>query len=299
MQPNMTLGNSFMVSTYTSSRQNESALRSVVFKALDHKIVFSTVSKLSTIINNELISPVMITRLVVPTPEFESTIKNGLKAGIYTEEPIEFTDLRQAFSAIDQETTWELTIKAGLETISRPLLNQSGLSLKEFLRHSFATAAGCASIAEFLDLPKHQFIVAGLFHNIGIPVLANSFPDSYKTFQNVLPGSSTFLEDLERNEFGFTHEDAGAVFLMAATSPDNSWKSASNHHSPDETNDLITASVRVCSNVAHQVGCTLGFANACNKLHPSLIPGIGLTDHALSKIASAMATASNQASKIT
>jgi hypothetical protein len=240
----------------------------------------------------------MITRLVVPAPEFEEAIKSGLKAGAYTDEPIEFVDLRQAFAAFENATTWEIVIKAGLETIARQLLKTSGLSTREFMRNSSATAAGCSTIAAHLDLPKPPFMVAGLFHNIGIPVLANYFPDSYKTFQNALPGSNTLLEDLERNEFGFTHEDAGALFLMNSISPDSTWQGAANHHSSEETSDLVSATIRVRSNVAHQVGCTLGFANSCNKLHPSLIPGIGLNDHALAQMTQAMANASHQASKI-
>lgn len=281
-----------------ATRRNESALRSVVFKALDHKVVFSTVTKLSTIMNNEAISPVMMARLVVPTPEFEESIKQGVKSGAYTEEPVEFNDLREAFTAFNQETSWEIVVKAGLETISRPLLRNSNISTREFMRHSFATSAGCGVIAEFLDLPKPQFIMAGLFHNIGLPVLVNSFPDVYNNFQDRLVGSNILLEDLERTEFEFTHEEAGSVFLMASTAPDNTWKAASSHHSSEPTNDLIVASVRICSNIAHQVGCSIGFANACNKLHPSLIPAIGLDDQALAKMAHSMATASHQASKI-
>jgi|GEM_PF-2494538 len=280
-----------------NARQQDSTIRGAVFKALDHKSVFNTVSKLTTIVGNENISPVMITRLVVPTPEYENNIKRGLKKGIYTDEPIDFPDLRQAFSALDQPTSWEIAVTGGLETIVRPMLKDQAISAKEFLRHALATAAGCGVIANHLNLPKQQFIVAGLYHNIGIPVLVNSFSSTYFNFFEQLSGSSLTLENLEREEFGFSHEDAGSAFLMACTFPDNAWRSAAGHHENDHTNDLICASVRLCSNIAHQVGCTLGIANTCNSLHPSLISAIGLNESAMSEMANCMASAAMRGAK--
>lgn len=280
------------------TRHNESEIRSAVFSALDHKTVFNTISKLSTIVNNELISPVMITRLVVPTPEFESNIRNGLRAGIYSPEPIDFADLRQAFASFDQPTTWEIAVTAGLESIVRPLLSRTVINPMEFLRHSLATAAGCGAIADHLGLPRAQFIVAGLYHNVGLAVMANKKPDTYANFIDSLSGTSTTIAELENAEFAFTHEDVGSVFLMAATFPDTAWKSATSHHSSENTNDLVAAAVRVCANVAHQIGCTIGFANGCSKIHPALISNMGITDFAMADMAQRMSTAATQASKL-
>lgn len=282
-----------------NNRHNESEIRSAVFSALDNKAVFNTISKLSTIVNNESISPVMITRLVVPTPEFEANIRNGLKSGIYSPEPIDFEDLRQAFAAFDQPTTWEIAVTAGLESIVRPLLARTPISTPEFLRHSLATAAGCGVIAEYLGHPKGPFLVAGLYHNVGLAVMANKSPDIYTQFVANVSGSNQTIEELESSEFGFTHEDAGSVFLMAATFPDYVWKSASDHHSPENTSDLVAASVRVCANIAHQVGCTIGLANGCNAIHPTLIPRIGLKESAMGVMAQKMADAAMKASKLT
>jgi hypothetical protein len=279
------------------SKQLESTIRGAVFKALDNSTVHHTVSKLATIIKNENISPVMITRLVIPTPEFENNIKTGLKSGIYTDEPIDFPDLRQAFTALEQTLSWEIAVTAGLETIVRPLLRSQVFSTKEFMRHAAATAAGCAVIAQQLDLPKHQFIVAGLFHNIGIPILVNSYPDDYDHFIELATGSNFLLEDLESQRFGFNHQDVGSLFLMACLFPDTCWKASASHHSSEMTSDLITASVRLCSNIAHQVGCTLGLANGCNSIHPNLISKMGISETAMSQMASRMASAAMKGAK--
>lgn len=287
-----------MISGHASSaRQQESTIRSAVFKALDHKCVFNTVSKLTTIAGNEQISPVMITRLVVPSPEFEANIKEGLRKGIYTDEPVDFPDLRQAFAALDQQMSWEIAVTAGLETLVKPMLKDKGISTREFMRHALATAAGCGVIATHLDLPKQNFIVSGLYHNIGIPVLLNSFPEDYNQIIEQATGSNQQIELLERDAFGFTHEDVGSVFLMACTFPDNAWRTASSHHSPEFADDLLVASVRLCSNIAHQVGCTLGLANGCNSIHPNLISSIGLNDSAMSEMANRMAFAASRGAK--
>ncbi|MFM9871944.1 MAG: HDOD domain-containing protein [Fimbriimonadaceae bacterium] len=239
----------------------------------------------------------MITRLVVPSPEFESNIRDGLKKGIYTDEPIDFPDLRQAFGALDQALSWEIAVTAGLETLIRPMLKSQVITTREFMRHALATAAGCGAIAEHLNLPKDKFIIAGLYHNIGIPVLINSYPDVYAQFIEQSTGSNILIEDLEQTHFGFNHEEVGSSFLISCTFPDDCWRPAATHHLCEMTEDILVASVRLCSNIAHQVGCTLGLANGCNALHPGLISGIGLNDTALAEMANRMAIAATRGAK--
>lgn len=282
----------------TRDKHADSGLRNAVFKSLSHKCVSAAASKLSSIVNNDQISPVLITRLAVTTPEFEANIRSGICSGTYCPEPIDIADLRQAFAMFDQATTWEIVVAAGLETVVRPLLETTELNVREFMRHALATSAGCGVVAESLNLPRSMFVAAGLFHNIGLAVMAHAHPEKYQSAQVALQGSNTTLEDWEYGEFGFTHEDAGAMFLAAMTMPDAVWSSAGTHHSPEPTSDLLVASVRVCANVAHQVGCTVGFANACGPIHPSLIPDIGLSEADLGRMAERMGQSALTASNI-
>lgn len=280
------------------SRQNESAVRLAVYKALEVKTVTQVVNKLGTIAGNEAISPIMITRLVVPTPELEQGIRRSLKAGAFTDEPIDFPDLRQAFALLDQPTIWEIAVTGCLEVMARHLLLKSGLSIREYMRHSMATAAGCKVIGESLGLPKEPLFLIGLYHNIGVPIMAHSYPESYANYLVSLQGSAITLEEAERKEFEFTHEDVGSIFLMAATMPDAAWQAASSHHSNEPSEDLVSCIVRLASNVAHQVGCTLGLANACNALPANLVSHIGLNDSIMTTLAHQMSVAAGRADKI-
>lgn len=276
----------------------DNGLRNAVFGALSHRSVAATIAKVSAIARNDEISSVMVTRLVVTAPDYEENIRNGLRTGIYCPEPVDFKDLRRAFSAFGQALTWEVAMSAGLETLVKPLLAASEDDIVEFMRHALATAAGCGVVADFLSQPRGPYVAAGLFHNFGLPVLMHDQPEKYAQAKIELSGSGQKLEEWEQSEFGFTHEDAGALFLAAATMPDYIWSSAASHHSDESTGDRLVASVRLCANVAHQVGCTSGFANACGPIHPGLVAELGLDELAMAQMAERMGNAAVTAGKL-
>lgn len=240
----------------------------------------------------------MLTRLVVPTPPLEATLVEGLRSGAYAGEPIGFNSTRQALDTIGQAAAWECTVVAALHTVVKPLLADAPVSLKEFMRHAMATAAACKVVAECNGVPHHDMYLAGLFHNVGVPILAHAFPADYSQIVSTLMGSNLELQSEEERVLSFDHQEVGSLFLMTVPLPDSTWQAAAQHHQPGFQIEPATAAVRVCSSLAHQVGCSLGLANAAPQISSGDIAAIGVTDEALPRLLNTVATAANLADRI-
>ncbi len=282
---------------HRDTRAGENALRGVVLKGLENKVIGSIASKVTTIMLNEQISPAMLSRLVVPSPELSRIIENGLQTGLYTGEPVTFPTLRDAFDAMGSPLSWEICMMGALDCMSRALLRGSDMSHKEFLRHSMATAAGARSIARHHGMPELTFYLSGLFHDIGIPLLAHAKPDDYNQFPRMLMGSAMSLEHLEQRHFGFDHQEVGSTFLMTLTAPDAVWQTAAQHHFDGFISHPVISAVRISANVSHQVGCTLGIANAPPAMPPHCLTDVGLDETALVSLAGELATAAGLADR--
>lgn len=282
---------------HRDTRTGENALRGVVIQGLENKVISSIANKVTTILLNEQISPAMLSRLVVPSPELSRTIEAGLQTGLYTGEPVSFPSLREAFDAIGSPMAWEICMMGALDCMSRALLRGSEISHKEFLRHSMATAAGARSIARHHGMPELTFYLAGLFHDIGIPLLAHARFDDYNQFPAMLMGSAMSLEALEQRQFGFDHQEVGSTFLMTLTAPDAVWQTAAQHHFDGFISHPVISAVRISANVSHQVGCTLGFANAPAAMPPHCLTDVGLDETALVSLAGELAAAAGRADR--
>lgn len=271
-------------------------IRNVVFNALNDRVVFGLVGKLSTMLCKDDMSSVMLGRMVMPSRDLESTIRVGLASGAFGTAVEPGSDVRDAFGSIGQERSFRAAVTAGLFCMVSRLLNSTPIEPKRFMQHAMATAAGCEVIADHIEQPRKPFYAAGLYHLIGLAVLAASNPYSYGNWMQTLPGGTRTLMEAERAEFGYDHGQAGAYFLAASTFPDYVSHVALAGRGADESS--LTVTVALCSAIAHEVGCTIGFANAGIQMPSGAISQLGLTDSVMAKIAERMAQAVGQASAL-
>lgn len=91
------------------------------------------------------------------------------------------------------------------------LQNQLGskLSINRFWDTAAEVAEICAALArKFTGLPTEEAYTVGMFHDFGIPLMMQSFPD-YKTLLNEANKSGLPIADAETQQYGFNHYDVG------------------------------------------------------------------------------------------
>ncbi len=270
-------------------------IRNVVFNALNDRAVFAMVGKLSTMLIKDEMPVVMLGRMVMPNRDLESVVRLGLARGAFGD-PVEAgSDIRDAFNRLGQERSFRASITAGLYCMARRMLANTPISVAGFMQHALATAAGCEVIAEHIEQPRRPFYAAGLYHMIGLPVLVKSNPCSYQNWMVTLGGGRSLVE-VERDEFGYDHGQAGAYFLAASTFPEYMGYAALAGRGADDSS--LTVTVALCSAIAHSIGCTMGLPNSGVPMPTGAIAQLGLNDAAMSKIAARMSQAMSQASAL-
>ena len=79
--------------------------------------------------------------------------------------------------------------------------------------------------------------VAGLLHDIGILVLLENEPARYQPMWRSSGGDERVLAELEREAFGATHGELGALILMLWSLPDAVVKAVAHSHNVQRPND--------------------------------------------------------------
>lgn len=139
----------------------------------------------------------------------------------------------------------------------------SGFNWQHLWIHSFACAMLSAEIPKRLKLPEleHAYL-AGLVHDLGKILLSYLEPAKYRQLLLTATVENVSLRDLERQHFGVTHEEAGAVFARQNRFPDRVIAAVEFHSRPGEAGSAteLAAVVNVANYLAKTYG--LGFSGA-------------------------------------
>lgn len=115
-----------------------------------------------------------------------------------------------------------------IEEIFKLGKNSEDFPWSDFWKHSIGTAILTREISSLADerYEQEEDYVAGLLHNLGILILAVTFPEQFNTiFKAKFDSTSDLLEE-EENTTGWDHAKIGAYYL---------W----NHHISEEVVDSI------------------------------------------------------------
>lgn len=132
-------------------------------------------------------------------------------------------------------------------------------SLDRLWRHSLATGACAKRIAEAEHSTQaviDESLTAGLLHDIGKLVLAVNLPGRYREVVLLAHNERLTLWAAERELFGDTHAEAGALLLGLWDLPDSIVEVLTFHHWPTQCLDMrfspLTA-VHVANTLDHEV----------------------------------------------
>jgi HD-like signal output (HDOD) protein/GGDEF domain-containing protein len=97
---------------------------------------------------------------------------------------------------------------------------------------SITTAVAASVIASEVALPSSEAFTAGLLSNVGISLLHQQDPITYKNLLRLADDEDIELEALEQTTFGSTHSDIGASALEQWRFPQTIVRAVAFHHQP-------------------------------------------------------------------
>lgn len=138
------------------------------------------------------------------------------------------------------------TVTPVIEDFER-LVGNSLFAWREFWRHCIGVAIMTREVISCMQVPSDETdYVAGLVHDVGKIVMASAFPAHFVEIQRRATNSGVNLMDLERELFGMTHAELGALYLRDHKLPRVIVETAQFHHEPEKTpGNPIVAAVQI------------------------------------------------------
>lgn len=164
---------------------------------------------------------------------------------------VKVTTIQQAITFLGFQTTRNLITAAAL-TGCFPAGRCPGFNDKAFWRHASASAACARGLARRMRFNQDVAFTAGLLHDLGQLVLANSHPDAYGAVLAWRRQQGCSLLDAERAVLGVDHVDAGVALATCWHFSDTMRQAIARHHSPDTPGaGFLAAIVHVADAIVH------------------------------------------------
>jgi putative nucleotidyltransferase with HDIG domain len=116
---------------------------------------------------------------------------------------------------------------------------------REFWRHCIAVAIMTREVISCAQVPNDETdYVAGLVHDVGKIVMASAFPEQFCEIQRRCMEERGQLRLLEKEFFGLTHAELGAIYLQNHRLPSTIVATAEYHHRPErapQPNSIVAA----------------------------------------------------------
>ncbi len=112
------------------------------------------------------------------------------------------------------------------------------LDQNEFWLHSVVTGNAAKRVAEDLGYRiGGEAFVAGLLHDLGIPVLKKYLSNEFKTIVERFKSENSSILEIETDELGLTHQDVGKFLTNKWNLPKSLCAAVLNHHQPEQSKD--------------------------------------------------------------
>ncbi|MCK4710651.1 MAG: HDOD domain-containing protein, partial [Gammaproteobacteria bacterium] len=122
------------------------------------------------------------------------------------------------------------------------------IDMKSFWEHSVGVGVMAKAIGQYCNITQpERFYVAGLLHDIGRLIFYIKLPGFMHDNLLEREGSESFLYELEQQNLGYTHAEAGGRLLENWRIPASIHEPVSLHHRPEESHEFsqVTAAVHV------------------------------------------------------
>jgi len=99
-----------------------------------------------------------------------------------------------------------------------------------FWRHALSSAVAAELTATLVGAPCNDIFITALLHNIGIMVMHGSRPQDYQQVFKYKEERQRPLPEIEREIFGFDHQEVGAKLLKSWLLPKEIYEPIRHHH---------------------------------------------------------------------
>ncbi|MEN3001121.1 MAG: HDOD domain-containing protein [Armatimonadota bacterium] len=121
--------------------------------------------------------------------------------------------------------------------------------------HSLAVGLVAQAGARLLDVPaRNESFTAGLLHDVGKLVISTALTDWMGELHDLVHHHRMPVHEAERELFGFTHEEMGALLVERWNLPASIVKMVRFHHQSLEQNDANCALIEFADYCANQLG---------------------------------------------
>jgi len=148
---------------------------------------------------------------------------------------VKIDTLNRALTMIGEKNLMQLVVSASLEDFFPETRQGYSLCKGGLYRHAIGTAIISEHLAEFTGKASSGMAyTAGLLHDIGKVVLDQHMAPAYPLFYRRTQIDGVSLIEVERDEFGLTHTEAGGKLAERWALPDNLGDTIRNHHQPEK-----------------------------------------------------------------
>ncbi|MBI3986694.1 MAG: HDOD domain-containing protein [Lentisphaerae bacterium] len=228
--------------------------------------VFSPiVGKLKLVLQKSETSSSEIRELVRIDPILTAKVMKLVNSAFFAL-PQPIASLDQALALIGINHLKTLIITRAVMDAAAIRASESPLDLKEFWRHSLATALACSSLAPSMPVTADNvelFFTAGLLHDIGKIAMIKAMPFEYAQALSESHAMEVSLSFAELAHFGFTHADIGAQLARKWNMSESMTSLIEGHHvaNPAAFQDPRQNILLMANNLVKQLG--LGHSGNC------------------------------------
>ncbi|WP_305089027.1 HDOD domain-containing protein [Massilia sp. YIM B04103] len=160
------------------------------------------------------------------------------------------TSLQQAIAVLGVHSIRTLVTAVAM-TGSLRVPPAAGFDLRAFWRHSLAAAAAARALARRQQQNPESAFTAGLLHDIGVPVLATSFPGEYAAMEAWRRAHASSQREAEQACFGFDHAAVGGALAGHWHFPPLIQEAVARHHEAAWQERSLPLTVHLANLLAH------------------------------------------------
>jgi len=201
--------------------------------------------------------------------------------------------LRDAIVQLGTGTVYKLIVASMVSPVENDEIKGYDLGSGELWSHSVAVAVGGEKISSELglDIPDYTF-TAGLLHDIGKIVMGTFLEINADPVKSIVDGGSKSFEEAEREVFGISHSEAGAILLDEWNFPNEIVDVVRWHHRPEEYRGEETAVdvIHISNAICLMSGIGIGKDGLNHNLNEETVQKLDLRINTTEKIAGEIIT---------
>ncbi len=156
----------------------------------------------------------------------------------------EITDINRAISILGTNTIKNIALSF---VIATELSNNedSSINIDHYWRRSITAAVAAELLTKTMQLEYDDIFVTALLQDIGMLVISMTKGDAYRDMLKEAQVSHLSLLELEKNQYGFDHQQVGYALLMNWQLPNSITEPILYHHLSKNTPDTCYKSAEV------------------------------------------------------